>query len=91
MRTASGVGEGKGPYVSLHDGFFGLPNWSGFMPNSDRVAIDLHPYLCFGDQSSAPLSSFATAPCSSWASTMNDSMSNFGLSTAGEFRLDSFV
>lgn len=33
------TGEGKGPWGVLHDGFLGLTQWQGFMPNSDRLAL----------------------------------------------------
>ncbi|EGN96212.1 glycoside hydrolase family 5 protein [Serpula lacrymans var. lacrymans S7.3] len=85
VREASGIGEGKGPYVSFHDGFLGTAQWAGFLPNSDRSAIDTHPYICFGGQSAAPMSSYAQTPCNAWGSMMNTSMGAFGLSTAGEF------
>ncbi|KAF9228587.1 glycoside hydrolase family 5 protein [Gyrodon lividus] len=85
VRQASGIGEGNGAYVSFHDGFLGLPQWAGFLPNADRIALDDHPYVCFGGQSDAPMSSYAQTPCNTWAATLNTSMSAFGLSAAGEF------
>lgn len=87
VRTAGGVGQGNGPFISYHDGFLGQNNWAGFLPGADRIALDTHPYLCFGSQSSNPLSSFVTTPCDAWAANMNTSMSAFGLSAAGEFSL----
>lgn len=85
VRMASGIGEGNGPYVSFHDGFFPLSEWAGFLPNADRIALDDHPYICFGTQSAAPMSSYAQTPCNTWASEFNTSMGAFGLSGAGEF------
>ncbi|KAG9318334.1 glycoside hydrolase family 5 protein [Chiua virens] len=85
VRTASGTGEGNGPYVSFHDGFFALPEWAGFLPNADRTALDDHPYLCFSTQSDAPMSSYAQTPCNTWATNFNTSMGAFGLTAAGEF------
>ncbi|KIJ69590.1 glycoside hydrolase family 5 protein [Hydnomerulius pinastri MD-312] len=85
VREASGIGEGNGPYVSFHDGFLGLNQWAGFLPNADRIALDDHPYICFGGQSDSPMSSYAQTPCTTWASTLNTSMGAFGLSAAGEF------
>ena len=87
VRRASGIGEGNGPMISYHDGFMGLADWAGFLPGADRIAMDLHPYLCFGAQSANPVSSFVNTPCSAWGATMNTSMSAFGLSAAGEFSL----
>jgi len=85
IRTASGTGEGKGPYVSIHDGFFSRDDWVGVFPNADRIALDTHPYLCFGSQSDNPVSSYTNTPCTAWASGVNASMGAFGLTTAGEF------
>ncbi|KAG1858453.1 glycoside hydrolase family 5 protein [Suillus subalutaceus] len=85
VREASGIGEGNGPFISYHDGFLGLPQWAGFLPNADRIALDDHPYLCFDAQSSAPMSSYAQTPCTAWGGMMNTSMSAFGFTTAGEF------
>ena len=87
VRTASGIGEGNGPFISYHDGFLGQDNWAGFLPGADRISLDTHPYLCFSSQSSAPLSSFVDTPCSAWGPNMNTSMTAFGLSAAGEFSL----
>lgn len=85
VRTASGVGEGKGPWVNFHDGFFGRNNWAGFLKGGDRVTLDSHPYLCFGGQSNAPMAQRAGDPCGSWGKDVNASMSAFGLNNAGEF------
>jgi hypothetical protein len=85
VRGASGVGQGKGPFISLHEGFLGLPKWAGFLPNGDRLALDLHPYLCFGGQSAATMDTYANTPCTTWGAEMNTSMGAFGLTAAGEF------
>jgi aryl-phospho-beta-D-glucosidase BglC (GH1 family) len=85
VRLASGTGAGNGPIVSIHDGFAGATNWAGFLPGADRISLDLHPYLCFATQSSAPMSSRITEPCTAWGSVTNTSMSAFGLTVAGEF------
>lgn len=55
------------------------------MENADRIALDWHPYICFGTQSSNSMSSYATEPCTAWGKTINDSMTSFGMTTAGEF------
>jgi aryl-phospho-beta-D-glucosidase BglC (GH1 family) len=85
VRLASGTGTGNGPMISFHEGFEGTTEWAGFLPGADRIALDIHPYLCFATQSSASMSSLTTEPCSSWGGMMNDSMTAFGLTTAGEF------
>jgi len=85
VREASGTGEGKGPWISIHDGFRSRSDFAGFMENADRITLDTHPYLCFSTQSDAPMSSYAKTPCTAWAKNVNDSMNAFGLTNAGEF------
>ena len=85
IRLATGLGEGNGPMISFHEGFQGLTHYAGFMENADRIAIDFHPYLCFNQQSSSPMSTYATTPCTTWGKMANDSMTNFGMTGAGEF------
>lgn len=85
IRNAGGVGEGKGPWISLHDAFFSRDSWANVFPNADRLGLDTHPYLCFNGQSSDPMSSYANTPCTTWGRVVNESMSAFGLTTAGEF------
>lgn len=85
VRTASGTGEGNGPFISFHDGFKGLPAWAGYFTNSDRTSLDIHPYLCFADQSADGYDKRATTPCTAWGGAQNDSMGAFGLTSAGEW------
>lgn len=87
IRRAGGVGEGNGPYISLHDGFYSRDMWSNTFPNADRLSLDTHPYMCFGTQSAAPMTSYGTRPCELWAGQVNRSMSAFGLTNAGEWSL----
>ena len=81
----TGLGEGNGPIISFHEGFQGLGHYTGFMENADRISLDYHPYICFGTQSASPMSSYATRPCNDWGETMNSTMTNFGMTSAGEF------
>ncbi|KAF8350820.1 exo-beta-1,3-glucanase [Amanita rubescens] len=85
VRKASGTGTGMGPYISIHDGFTARAQWFNFLPNGDRLAIDSHPYVCFGAQSAGPIETFEPLPCQLWAQQVNQSMAGFGLTTAGEF------
>jgi hypothetical protein len=71
--------------LSFHDGFLGADNWAGFLPGADRIALDLHNYLCFTTQSASPMSARVNEPCSDWGSIMNTSMNAFGVTAAGEF------
>jgi hypothetical protein len=56
IRSITGFGEGNGPYIVIHDGFAGLAEWANFLPGSDRISLDVHPYISFNGQSNtAPL------------------------------------
>ena len=100
IRAVTGIGEGKGPFIVFHgrrsccdvliaqDGFVIHSQWWGFLPGGDRIALDQHPYLAFAGNvisNNDPLSVVALKPCAFFA-TLNESMANFGLSFAGEFR-----
>ncbi|KAF7338687.1 Glycoside hydrolase [Mycena venus] len=85
VRLASGIGQGNGPFVSLHDGFLGTAQWKGFLPNSDRVSLDMHPYLCFQGQSADPITQRKDQPCDAWGAEFNNTMTSFGFVVAGEF------
>jgi glucan 1,3-beta-glucosidase len=85
VRNAGGTGEGKGPWISFHDGFFTREMWKDFLVNGDRMLLDSHPYMCFGGQSANPMSSYANAPCQNWGGAVNQSMSDFGMTSAGEW------
>lgn len=43
MRGITGIGEGNGPYMVVHDGFQGLNTWYGLLPGSDRIAMGKLP------------------------------------------------
>ena len=85
IRGITGVGEGNGPMLSMHDGFVGIARWYDFMPGADRMALDQHPYMCFGDQNLAPIAEVARTPCTAWAATTNETSRRFGANTAGEW------
>ncbi|CAE6377307.1 unnamed protein product [Rhizoctonia solani] len=85
MRNITGIGEGNGPWMSVHDGFDPLDRWENFMPGADRVMLDAHPYFCFGDQDLSSPTQQIRKPCNSRAEPFNTSMSTFGMTTAGEF------
>jgi glucan 1,3-beta-glucosidase len=81
IRSITGYGEGNGPYISIHDGFVGLSSWADFLPQSDRIALDTHPYFAFsGSSATAPIDTgtgpnaggtWPAAACQNWASGMN--------------------
>ncbi|KAG8832589.1 hypothetical protein FRC17_001049 [Serendipita sp. 399] len=86
IRNAGGTGAGNGPMISIHHAFYGPAKWEGFLQGSDRIAMDLHPYLVFDDgpASADPPSAFPAKACA-WASEVAASMTNFGLTAAGEW------
>jgi glucan 1,3-beta-glucosidase len=62
MRSITGVGENKGPWISFHDGFVTIATnvtsggWNGFLNGWDRVALDSHRYLSFSEPNNFGLS-----------------------------------
>ncbi|KAL0061434.1 hypothetical protein AAF712_011728 [Marasmius tenuissimus] len=95
MRSITGFGEGKGPYISIHDGFLDINSWNGFLTGADRFAMDTHPYLAFGGgPNSDPIAtglgmdaggSWTSTVCNAWGPALNRSRTGFGVSYAGEF------
>ncbi|CAL1711942.1 unnamed protein product [Somion occarium] len=99
IRDITGIGEGKGPYIAIHDGFIGISKWAGFLPGSDRMVLDTHPYFAFdGQPNDEPIDIPAVGgdgttlggqwprqACSAWGNSVNGSRSNFGVTVAGEF------
>lgn len=45
IRGITGVGEGKGPIMTIHDGFQGLSQWAGFLNGADRLALGKFLFL----------------------------------------------
>ncbi|KAJ7619913.1 hypothetical protein DFH06DRAFT_937488, partial [Mycena polygramma] len=43
-RGITGLGEGNGPFISIHDGFDGTASWAVFLPGSDRIILDTRQY-----------------------------------------------
>ncbi|KAG2187283.1 hypothetical protein INT44_004968 [Umbelopsis vinacea] len=82
------TGEGKGPYLTYHEGFIGLPKWKGFMPNTtfDRTVLETHTYLIF-DQGLVSMSRNAQSefPCRDWKKDLQQSTEDFGHTMVGEF------
>jgi glucan 1,3-beta-glucosidase len=88
VRNVSGFGEAHPPFISYHDGFMGLSQWSGFMQNADRVAWDLHPYVCFVQPFGSQQDLIASA-CNGFAANEDQGLTQFGLTFAGEWSLAS--
>ncbi|KAF8749964.1 Cellulase (glycosyl hydrolase family 5) [Rhizoctonia solani] len=73
----------NGPWMSIHDGFDPLDRWADFLPGSDRVMLDTHPYYSFGDQDASPPANQNRKPCTSRARAFNESMATFGMTISG--------
>ncbi|KAL7421974.1 hypothetical protein Q5752_003746 [Cryptotrichosporon argae] len=85
IRAITGIGEGNGAFLSMHDGFLGLTAWNDFLPGADRLALDQHPYLVFQNQPTGSLSDISKLPCSTWANATNTTQQTFGVLNAGEW------
>ncbi|KAF8132038.1 glycoside hydrolase family 5 protein [Boletus edulis] len=95
IRDITGVGEGHGAYIAIHDGFQGVASWAGFLQGSDRIILDTHPYFAFnGNSNPQPIATgtglqaggiWPTTACDAWADSMNASQTAFGVTIAGEF------
>ncbi|CED85254.1 E [Phaffia rhodozyma] len=85
IRSITGLGQGKGPWISIHDGF-SSGSWGGFLNGADRVTLDTHTYFAFdGTPHAAGLSGLSTLACQVWGSRINTTSQNFGLANGGEF------
>lgn len=95
IRAITGVGEGKGAFITLSDGIGGLSIWAGLLPNADRVAIDTHPYFAFdGEPNTDPIN--VTAPdgqmggtwpglaCSTWQASTTTRYATIDLSSSSQ-------
>ncbi|CAH7686391.1 glycoside hydrolase superfamily [Phakopsora pachyrhizi] len=94
MRDISGVGEGNGPFMVIHDRFIGIDGgknlrnvWTGFLSGSDRIGLDAHPYVCFGPQMTDNLLKNPLGVCNRWGARVSQTMEGFGLSISAEWSL----
>jgi len=99
IRGITGYGEGNGPYIAIHDGF-NLATWANFLPGSDRIVLDTHPYLAFnGQPNDAPVitddglgepgGTWPSQACS-WGANVNTRSDFFG-SISGETDINRFM
>jgi len=87
IRSITGIGEGKGPYISIHDHFFVVSTWAGFFSGADRLMLDTHPYFAFSGTSNPNIAPFVPLPCNTWGQGINISQTAFGVTVAGEWSL----
>ncbi|THH07809.1 hypothetical protein EW145_g3129 [Phellinidium pouzarii] len=86
IRNITGLGEGKGAFISIHDGFQALSTWANFLPGSDRINLDTHPYFAFdGQPNTQPIGDWPKMACNAWGGEINVSQTAFGVTVAGEF------
>ncbi|SPC62052.1 related to EXG1 - exo-beta-1,3-glucanase (I/II), major isoform [Ustilago sp. UG-2017b] len=87
IRNITGTGAGKGPYITIHDGFLPLSNWQAFLSGGDRMAWDTHPYICFGQQNNDPWDTQIMKVCNQFTPLLDNARSNMGVSMGGEMSL----
>lgn len=85
IREITGIGAGKGPMLSMHDGFLGVTQWYGDLAGADRMMLDQHTYMVFQDQPQGDLDALKVMPCQWWASSTNTTSQQWGPNTAGEW------
>nr|VWP01326.1 Protein kinase domain-containing protein [Ganoderma boninense] len=81
IRSITGIG--KGAYIVIHDGFQADITWKDFLPGSDRIVLDTHPYVAFGGDFDHPLSYWPQAGCIAYGN--NQSQMDFGVTISGEW------
>ncbi|EJD40547.1 glycoside hydrolase [Auricularia subglabra TFB-10046 SS5] len=87
IRSITGFGEGKGPFISIHDQFLGPGRWAGFAAGADRMALEQHPYFAFGAGNAPDITPFIARPCTQWGPGLLASQNGFGVTTSGEWSL----
>ncbi len=95
IRGITGIGEGKGFYISIHDGFdSSAVRWGAFLAGSDRIILDTHPYTAFsGSTFEDPIATGTGADAGgvwvgtacAWATNMVQLSGAFGFTYAGEW------
>ncbi|KAF8321309.1 glycoside hydrolase family 5 protein [Clavulina sp. PMI_390] len=87
IRNITGIGEGNGAWLVIHDGFNSDSNYTGYLAGADRVALDTHPYLCFQALVDEGPEGYAAQACPTWAGKINTTTGNYGFVHAGEWSL----
>ena len=97
IREVTGIGEGNGAFLSMHDAFLGVTTWTGFLPGADRLAMDSHQYVVgramqistdpqvFGNQLTGTMDSISKVPCQYFAVATNATSKSWGVNIAGEW------
>ncbi|KAG2015231.1 exo-beta-1,3-glucanase [Coprinopsis cinerea AmutBmut pab1-1] len=96
IRSITGYGAGYGPWIGIHDGFYGADSWRDFMRGGDRIFMDMHPYFAFngGQTRVDPIANgtgsgaggvWPGIACQRWNALFSNSRSEFGVTVAGEW------
>ena len=88
VRKITGFGKGNGPILAFHDGFLDIASWAGFLSGADRLALDEHLYLAFGDgnQAANGAARRAATACG-WGGGTNNTQRDFGIVIGGEWSI----
>lgn len=86
VRNVTGTGEDHGPMIAFHDGFMGLNSWTNFMQGGDRIAWDLHPYVCFVPPFGTR-EELVSSACNGFQANTDQGLQQFGVMMAGEWSL----
>ncbi|CAO1635228.1 unnamed protein product [Sympodiomycopsis kandeliae] len=87
VRNITGTGAGNGPMIGFHDGFMGVDQFNNFLTNSDRVAYDTHPYICFTGPYSDSYDDGVKNVCNTFTQNTDKALANHGAYLAGEWSL----
>jgi aryl-phospho-beta-D-glucosidase BglC (GH1 family) len=86
-RESIGYGRDNGPIVLFHDGFLNIKDWAGFLAGADRLALDQHLYLAFGEGNQYVNFTNRESIACGWGGGTNDTSTNFGITIGGEWSI----
>ncbi|EAL19968.1 hypothetical protein CNBF2950 [Cryptococcus deneoformans B-3501A] len=85
IRKITGYGAGNGPVILLHEGFYGIAAWNGFLAGADRIGLDQHPYLAFPTTQIADNHTVQAHTACGWGGGTNDTSTGYGIVIGGEW------
>ncbi|AAW44208.2 hypothetical protein CNF01760 [Cryptococcus deneoformans JEC21] len=85
IREITGYGAGNGPVILLHEGFYGIAAWNGFLAGADRIGLDQHPYLAFPTTQIADNHTVQAHTACGWGGGTNDTSTGYGIVIGGEW------
>jgi hypothetical protein len=87
IRGITGYGKGNGPIIAFHDSFTDIRSWSGFLAGSDRMALDEHLYLAFGEGNQNTNIPARTEVVCGWGAGTNATQQDLGIVIGGEWSI----